>query len=108
MRSENSPYQVPDVGDPPTPLGNLIAKVVATVGGMLSWSKNQEEAAQAIGLTSRSGEAGRLRLPLLGDGPGRIAAGERQLSLTWRGGTPPYAVRLYGREGRSRCCTKPA
>jgi hypothetical protein len=101
IMQEDSPFEVPPPGSPPSLWRNLGHEVIRASMEFISslWSEKQSTTKSTIAAISRGGETGgELRAPIFQLGAQRVVAGERTLTFAWEGGEPAYMVDIK-REG---------
>jgi hypothetical protein len=88
---EDSPYTLTKQA-PYSVLSNFTGSLKDAVHSLYNGLHDQYQT-QLISLVVR-GDQGTLFMPLIGQSGTRLAAGVRDLSLSWIGGYPPYALRI--------------
>lgn len=87
---EESPYVIPASAAPPgfvSRLGDVLIALAARL------QQQQAKAAATVSLSGR-GEEITLTMPLLDEQRSKLRSDATRVFLAWRGGTPPYRVRL--------------
>jgi hypothetical protein len=88
---EDSPYTLTKQ-EPCSVLSNFTGSLKETVLSLYKGLHDQYQT-QLISLVVR-GDQGSLFMPLIGQSGARLAAGVRDLNLSWIGGYPPYVLRI--------------
>jgi hypothetical protein len=89
---EDSPYTLTKK-EPYSVISNFTGSLKEAVLSIFRGLNDQHQSAQLITLAIR-GQEGPLFMPLIGHSGARLAAGGRDLYLSWIGGSPPYALRI--------------
>jgi hypothetical protein len=96
IRKSAAPYIVQETGQPPGPMTNLWQEI-------RTWLTRQQVDGvdrPVISLVTRGEPIPPISLPLAPGEKARLRAGTYPLYLAWRGGEPPYQVRLTTADGK--------
>ncbi|MGD8914510.1 MAG: hypothetical protein PVJ68_17510 [Candidatus Thiodiazotropha sp.] len=87
---EDSPYTLTKK-EPYSVISNITESLKEVVLSIFKGLNDQHQRAQLVSLATR-GQQSPLFMPLIGQSGAWVAEGDRDLYLSWRGGSPPYAV----------------